>query len=88
MSKHHWAAKYKASKTGTVERRIYLAACSIICRKGQEGEHQQVCEAVGKLAHENGYCIWHALYEYRGRKDTCYCVSCCKARNEKVVCLP
>ncbi len=83
----HWARQYKGSPTNSLEQWIYLAACNVVCRQGQEAEHEEYCRKVGAYAHEHGGGIWHACWVVSGQKGKCMCVPCVVARGEKVTCV-
>lgn len=81
--KDHWAKQYKNAPGGTLEQWIYLAACNIICRKGEEGEHERRAREVGKYCFDNNCAIWHGVWAtspYK-EKQKCYCALCVKARS-------
>lgn len=75
-----WASQYRESSLKTVEGWIYLAACAITCRVGEEEQHERRCREVGRVAFENQCCIWHAVWLTGDPSNECYCAPCVKAR--------
>lgn len=71
--KPHWADPYRNAPGGSLENKIYLAACYIM---GDEAHVRQV----GQFAFDHQCGIWHAASIIGGRLDTCPCSPCMKAR--------
>ena len=69
----HWADKYRGASRTTLEGWVYLAACHCT------GPEEWIRE-VGRIAYTTQCCIWHAAWVASGRKGTCGCADCARAR--------
>jgi hypothetical protein len=66
----HWAAQYEHSNSGTLENKIYLAACYILlCTEDK-------ARAIGAYAIEHKCSIWHANWALGPRTYRCACAPC------------
>ena len=65
----HWADQYRDAVSGSLEHKIYLAAC--FC-SGNESRSR----AVGQYAFDHGCAIWHASWALSAKQYPCACSPC------------
>jgi hypothetical protein len=74
----YWWEEYRNAASDTLEGKLWLTAGCIVCSIDKLAEHEEICRRVAKLAFENNWCIWHALWVANEKKGLCYCADCCK----------
>jgi hypothetical protein len=72
----HWAEPYRNAASGTLEAKLWLAACYIVCCAGRRAEHEAFCRRVAKIAFDEDCSIWHAAWLAHGSHGECHCAVC------------
>ncbi len=71
----HWADQYRDAKPGTLDHKVFLAACSLAVEHGET-----VIRTIGRIAFEQNCAIWHAAWLYRSEIEhsavPCMCWPC------------
>jgi hypothetical protein len=72
----HWADQYRDAPRGSLENKVYLAACY------SQGSEDHIRE-IGRVAFNEHTNIWHAAWVVNGGKGECNCAPCSRNRRNR-----